>query len=147
MNDFQLGSACPGCGYAGNGIESPHNPAQRCPARAIDVPLRCEHSADPAELAQWPQEKYEKDGLYYKPITTTIMHNGEKEVDNPDFKPEEEESDTNKRTIVIPTERLENVLDEAATIAAGPLTVPRTIPHVHRTCRVCETRWPELLKG
>ena len=144
MHTFTPFSRCPICHY-GTSEVAPPNKTVVCKAQATDVPLRCAHSADPAQLANWPQEKFEKDGLYYKPVIKVVVHKEEREAANPDFKAELEVSETNQPTRMVPFDRPENVLDEEATIAAGPIAVPTTVKHVHRTCLVCSNEWVEAL--
>jgi hypothetical protein len=114
-----------------------------CTAKAEDVPLRCVDAADPAELAAWPRELYHAGGKVYRPITNVVMQQDTRPVlqEQPDL----DGVPQPPKEVQEPYERPETILDEAATLAAGPATPPSTIAHVHRRCSICGATWPEAL--
>jgi hypothetical protein len=104
-----------------------------CTAKADDVPLRCVDAADPAELAAWPRELYHAGGKVYRPVTKVVMHQDTRPVMQLQEQPDVDGVPQPPQEVQVqePYERPEKVLDEEATLAAGPATPPRTIPHVH----------------
>lgn len=139
IRPFVLQCECPTCG-----LDAPHNVAA-CQHTATEVPLRCVHAADPAEIANWPVELFHKGGQVYRPVTKVVKVPDVRIVRKEKVIPEGEPVPPFGafEDVEEPYERDEKVLDEAATLAAGPAIPPRTLKHVHRTCVRCGETWAE----
>lgn len=142
MRLFALGNQCPTCGF---GSLEDINRVTACKAKATEVPLRCEYCADPEEVKNFSGSLfYSGDGKVYRPIPKMVEIEYMYEVQS--AMPDPNDSTKTIPAITEMRRRNEKVVDLEATLAQGPLQVPKTILHVHRHCLRCGDEWPEQLQ-